>query len=108
MKTKKFLVAALATGALTFSAASSANAQVTLYEHQNYSGRSFNSSYAPNVSFMNDLASSVRVPSTRGYMFYQDAGFLGSWVYLESSYNSLSVLPFAYGLSWNDRISSFK
>lgn len=108
MKTKKFLATALATGALAIFTTAPSEAQVTLYEHQNFSGQSFRASYAPNVEHLNDRASSVNVPSTRGYMFYQNAGFLGSWIYLENSYNSLSSLPFAYGLSWNDRISSFR
>ncbi|WP_237200141.1 beta/gamma crystallin-related protein [Rothia nasimurium] len=107
MKVTKLLSTALATGALTISMITTAGA-ATLFEHQNYSGQTFSASNAPNVGSLNDKASSVKIPATRGFMFYQHAGFLGSWVYLETSYNSLSALPFGYGLSWNDRISSFK
>ena len=96
----------VAAGGLAFAAhASSASAQVVLFEHDNYNGRSFRASYSVanlnDVGF-NDEASSVTIRGGR-WQLCGDAYFRGGCVTLgPGEYPSLRAM----GL--NDKVSSVR
>ena len=94
--------------ALSMAVASPAQAQITLYEHSNYGGRSVTyavgsadmSRFGP---YFNDMASSLRNNSGSQWCAYEHANYGGA---------VLRIPPWAQWFSlpagWNDRISSIR
>mgnify|MGYP000116620858 CR=1 FL=1 len=98
-------IAPIAAFVLAVAAATAATAQITLYENDNFNGRSYRASYSVsnlNDSGFNDRASSVTVRNGR-WQLCDNAFFRGSCVTLgPGEYPSLRAM------GMNDRVSSVR
>lgn len=103
------LGAAVVAAGLTLGGASVASAgTATFYDNINYGTQIYAATSANSMGSANDVASSFTHSGT-GY-YYEDINRIGTNVTLIGSYNDLRAVSsnLRFGLTWSDRISSFR
>ena len=111
MNMKKRAVGALAAGALAIGGllvATPAQATIHLWEHDNYTGKSFNagSGYRSSLPGFNDKTSSLKVTNGDTATLYEQEAYRGCKKLFQSGSSSLKTWRLCdTPYNWNDRAS---
>ncbi len=117
VSTEEYIMKKVAATALAFTAvlggtiltASPANAQIILYEHDNYGGAKYyaNGGWNAKLPGFNDVTSSLKVDGGNYAILYENVDYRGAKsVAFSSGSPSLKTWQCSSGGNWNDKASS--